>query len=149
MLVALLESYSRAGVSLGHRRSRYSNASLHAVPPVPTSLGPSLQGTYGPFTPNMPVDVPLWLALALQRRRKCRILPPEWMNADVLQCAPDPGMGGWVASQRISMAPTLAFRMSSAKICVSDDYLFRAHTHAIGWNASIMVMPSCWLSFRA
>ncbi len=49
------------------------------------TFSPLLQGTYGPFTPNMPVSVPLWLALALQRRKKCRILPPDWMNPDTLQ----------------------------------------------------------------
>eukprot|EP00195_Chlamydomonas_chlamydogama_P011762 CAMPEP_0202914660 /NCGR_PEP_ID=MMETSP1392-20130828/63646_1 /ASSEMBLY_ACC=CAM_ASM_000868 /TAXON_ID=225041 /ORGANISM="Chlamydomonas chlamydogama, Strain SAG 11-48b" /LENGTH=211 /DNA_ID=CAMNT_0049606395 /DNA_START=89 /DNA_END=721 /DNA_ORIENTATION=- len=42
-------------------------------------------GTYGPFTPNMPTDVPLWLALMLHKRKKCRIQPPAWMKRDDLE----------------------------------------------------------------
>lgn len=44
-----------------------------------------LQGHYGPFQPNIPIDVPLWLGLALHKRRKCRIQPPEWLHPDKLQ----------------------------------------------------------------
>lgn len=43
-----------------------------------------MQGTYGPFQPNMPVQVPLWLGMMLHRRSKCRIQPPDWMNKDNL-----------------------------------------------------------------
>jgi hypothetical protein len=43
------------------------------------------QGTYGPFQPNMPSDVPLWLAIMLHKRKKCRIQPPRWMNPQHLQ----------------------------------------------------------------
>lgn len=34
----------------------------------------------GPFNPGLPVDVPLWLAINMKQRQKCRIQPPEWMN---------------------------------------------------------------------
>jgi len=44
-----------------------------------------LTGDYGPFQPNIAVEVPLWLALALHKRRKCRVIPPEWMHPDKLQ----------------------------------------------------------------
>lgn len=37
-------------------------------------------GHYGPFTPNRPVDVPLWLAIALHKRKRCRIQPPAWLT---------------------------------------------------------------------
>lgn len=39
------------------------------------------QGDLGPFNPGLPVDVPVWLALNLKQRQKCRIVPPEWMDA--------------------------------------------------------------------
>ncbi|GBF97942.1 DNA replication complex GINS [Raphidocelis subcapitata] len=42
-------------------------------------------GDYGPFRPNMPVEVPIWLALQLHKRGKCRILPPAWLDAARLQ----------------------------------------------------------------
>lgn len=38
------------------------------------------QGDVGPFNPGLPVDVPVWLALNLKQRQKCRIVPPDWMD---------------------------------------------------------------------
>lgn len=39
-----------------------------------------MQGDLGPFNPGLPVRVPLWLAVNLKQRQKCRLLPPEWMD---------------------------------------------------------------------
>lgn len=39
-----------------------------------------LSGIYGPFTPPGRAQVPLWLALSLKRKRKCRIVAPEWLQ---------------------------------------------------------------------
>ncbi|KAL7423832.1 DNA replication protein psf2 [Cryptotrichosporon argae] len=44
-----------------------------------------LSGIYGPFTPPSAASVPLWLALSLKRRRKCRVVPPAWLAAEPLQ----------------------------------------------------------------
>lgn len=44
-----------------------------------------LQGEWGPFRPNFPVEVPLWLALALQKKKCCRIQIPAWMNVEHLE----------------------------------------------------------------
>ncbi|PNH10467.1 DNA replication complex GINS protein PSF2 [Tetrabaena socialis] len=52
---------------------------------LPSSKLSCVEGTYGPFRPNIPVDVPLYLALALHRRGKCRIQPPPWMASDKLK----------------------------------------------------------------
>ena len=43
------------------------------------------QAEYGPFRPNRPLEVPLWMAVALHVRKKCRIQPPDWMDVDSLQ----------------------------------------------------------------
>lgn len=43
-----------------------------------TSVSP--QGDLGPFNPGLSVDVPVWLALNLKQRQKCRIMPPAWMD---------------------------------------------------------------------
>lgn len=45
----------------------------------------ALQGEWGPFRPNFPVEVPLWLALALQKKKCCRIQIPLWMRLDHLE----------------------------------------------------------------
>lgn len=44
-----------------------------------------IAGNYGPFQPNMPVNVPLWLSIMLAKRHKCRIQAPDWMHPDNLQ----------------------------------------------------------------
>ncbi|XP_006005522.1 DNA replication complex GINS protein PSF2 [Latimeria chalumnae] len=42
-------------------------------------------GDLGPFNPGLPVEVPLWLAINLKQRQKCRIIPPEWMDTEKLE----------------------------------------------------------------
>jgi len=42
-------------------------------------------GEFGPFIPSMPTSVPLWLAIDLKNRRKCRLVPPEWMTLETLE----------------------------------------------------------------
>ncbi|XP_057291680.1 DNA replication complex GINS protein PSF2-like isoform X2 [Hydractinia symbiolongicarpus] len=44
-----------------------------------------LTGDFGPFSPGLPVDVPVWLAVNLKQRRKCKIHPPSWLDVDALQ----------------------------------------------------------------
>lgn len=39
-----------------------------------------LSGTYGPFQPPAHATVPLWLAFSLRKKRKCVIVPPEWLS---------------------------------------------------------------------
>ncbi|WFD15984.1 DNA replication protein psf2 [Malassezia arunalokei] len=39
-----------------------------------------LSGTYGPFQPPTRAQVPLWLAILLRKKRKCVIVPPEWLS---------------------------------------------------------------------
>ena len=52
---------------------KFSHAMLHFI-----------SGNYGPFQPQTPVEVPLWLAISLKKRRKCAIRPPSWMDVDYL-----------------------------------------------------------------
>ncbi|KAM4721404.1 DNA replication complex GINS protein PSF2 [Rhinophrynus dorsalis] len=46
-------------------------------------------GDLGPFNPGLPVEVPLWLAINLKQRQKCRIVPPEWMDVEKLEAIRD------------------------------------------------------------
>lgn len=44
-----------------------------------------ISGEIGPFRAGLPVNVPIWMALNLKQRQKCRIIPPDWMNVEKLQ----------------------------------------------------------------
>ncbi|TYJ55890.1 DNA replication complex GINS protein PSF2 [Cryptococcus floricola] len=39
-----------------------------------------VSGIYGPFHPPSAARVPIWLGLSLKKKRKCRIVPPEWLS---------------------------------------------------------------------
>eukprot|EP00741_Cyanophora_paradoxa_P004810 tig00000829_g4667.t1 len=40
--------------------------------------------TFRPFKPQVPVKVPLWLAIHLKKRSKCKLIPPPWLTRDAL-----------------------------------------------------------------
>ncbi|XP_002735099.1 DNA replication complex GINS protein PSF2-like [Saccoglossus kowalevskii] len=44
-----------------------------------------ISGDVGPFNPGLPVEVPLWMAVNLKQRQKCRIQPPDWMDVEILE----------------------------------------------------------------
>ncbi|XP_008068652.1 DNA replication complex GINS protein PSF2 [Carlito syrichta] len=46
-------------------------------------------GDLGPFSPGLPVEVPLWLAVNLKQRQRCRLLPPAWMDVEKLEMVRD------------------------------------------------------------
>ncbi|KAF7131641.1 hypothetical protein RHSIM_Rhsim09G0166200 [Rhododendron simsii] len=41
-------------------------------------------GIFGPFYPQITTQVPMWLAVAMKKRGKCTIRPPEWMSVEKL-----------------------------------------------------------------
>jgi hypothetical protein len=43
-----------------------------------------MQQTLGPFRAGLPVDVPLWFAIVLKKRNKCRIQYPLWLDTGIL-----------------------------------------------------------------
>lgn len=44
-----------------------------------------ISGNVGPFRAGLPAVVPLWLAVNLKQRNKCRILSPDWMDVEKLE----------------------------------------------------------------
>lgn len=44
-----------------------------------------LGGEVGPFRAGIPVSVPLWAALSLRSRKKCRVRQPDFLEADRLE----------------------------------------------------------------
>ncbi|KAJ1309203.1 hypothetical protein OPQ81_004872 [Rhizoctonia solani] len=44
-----------------------------------------MSGVYGPFRPPARAKIPLWFAANLRLKRKCYIVPPDWLNVEWLQ----------------------------------------------------------------
>jgi len=44
-----------------------------------------VSGVYGPFRPPAKSRIPLWMALNLKQKKKCRIIPPPWLSVEYLQ----------------------------------------------------------------
>ncbi|PSN39966.1 DNA replication complex GINS protein PSF2 [Blattella germanica] len=42
-------------------------------------------GDVGPFRAGLPVNIPIWMALNLRQRQKCRIIAPDWMDPEKLE----------------------------------------------------------------
>lgn len=43
-----------------------------------------ISGSVGPFRAGLPVKVPIWLAVCLKQKQKCRIVSQEWMDIEGL-----------------------------------------------------------------
>ncbi|WFD38629.1 DNA replication protein psf2 [Malassezia japonica] len=61
-----------------------SETLIRILPLVSVDRVRLLSGTYGPFRPPAHAEVPLWLALSLRKKRKCVIIPPDWLSVDAL-----------------------------------------------------------------
>lgn len=57
-----------------------SETPIQILPLVTVDKFRLLSGTYGPFRPPSHAEVPLWLALSLRKKRKCVIIPPDWLT---------------------------------------------------------------------
>ena len=42
-------------------------------------------GNYGPFEPQEPCEVPLWLACLLRKRKMCTVEAPAWLRTEALE----------------------------------------------------------------
>lgn len=47
--------------------------------------GRKFSGDVGPFKPGLPVSVPLWLAVNLRQRQRCRLVRPGWLEVERLE----------------------------------------------------------------
>ena len=57
----------------------------YIVPTVPLAPLALLCGSVGPLVPQVPAQVPLWLALHLVKRNQCRLRAPEWLSKSSLE----------------------------------------------------------------
>lgn len=44
-----------------------------------------VSGEIGPFRAGMPLKVPIWLAVNLKSRQKCRLIAPDWLDLEKLE----------------------------------------------------------------
>ncbi|KAG8880219.1 DNA replication protein psf2 [Tulasnella sp. 331] len=44
-----------------------------------------LTGVFGPFRPPAKAKIPMWMAMDLKSRRKCHIVPPDWLTPGVFE----------------------------------------------------------------
>lgn len=61
------------------------DALAFVVPTMPMEALALLSGTVGPLVPQVPAQVPLWLALYLVKRNRCRLRAPEWLEKGHLE----------------------------------------------------------------
>lgn len=52
---------------------------IEISPSVKSGVVSLVAGDFGPFEPTIALRVPLWLALAMKKLRRCRIIPPRWI----------------------------------------------------------------------
>ncbi|KAG0138990.1 hypothetical protein CROQUDRAFT_667073 [Cronartium quercuum f. sp. fusiforme G11] len=59
---------------------------IHFIPNFTMSRFRSLDGTFiGPFTPLKPIELPLWCAIQCKKKRKGKIVCPEWIKVESLE----------------------------------------------------------------
>lgn len=56
------------------------NSNVEIVPLFSMEKIRLLQGVFGPFRPPNKTLVPLWFAVNLKLKKKCHIVPPEWLS---------------------------------------------------------------------
>ncbi|KAL4076181.1 Psf2-domain-containing protein [Scleroderma citrinum] len=44
-----------------------------------------ISGAYGPLRPPAKCRIPLWVAINLKLKKKCHIVPPDWLSVEFLQ----------------------------------------------------------------
>ncbi|EIW82310.1 Psf2-domain-containing protein [Coniophora puteana RWD-64-598 SS2] len=58
---------------------------VEIVPLISMEKTAFISGAYGPLRPPSKSKVPLWMAINLKLKKKCHIVPPEWLTVDFLQ----------------------------------------------------------------
>ena len=83
-----------------------------------------LEGDVGPFNAGLPLEVPLWIAINLRQRQKCRILQPEWMEIERLEEAKEKekeeAMFTELPNPRIFVAANLILDVATPDISKAD-----------------------------
>ncbi|KAJ2955530.1 hypothetical protein NQZ79_g8481 [Umbelopsis isabellina] len=79
-IISIIPNFTMEKMDFIQSKRSYETRNLTRLP-----FPPLFQASYGPFIPPLQSQVPLWLALALKKNRKCTIVPPDWLNKEHLQ----------------------------------------------------------------
>ncbi|PCH40874.1 Psf2-domain-containing protein [Wolfiporia cocos MD-104 SS10] len=58
---------------------------VEIVPLVAMERTAFISGAYGPLRPPTKCKMPIWMATNLKLKKKCHIVPPDWLNVEYLQ----------------------------------------------------------------
>ncbi|ETW84142.1 hypothetical protein HETIRDRAFT_311951 [Heterobasidion irregulare TC 32-1] len=58
---------------------------VEIVPLIAMERTAFISGAYGPLRPPSKCKIPIWMATNLKLKKKCHIVPPEWLDVDFLQ----------------------------------------------------------------
>ncbi|EKM59314.1 uncharacterized protein PHACADRAFT_86085 [Phanerochaete carnosa HHB-10118-sp] len=58
---------------------------VEIIPSVAMERTAFISGAYGPLRPPAKCKVPIWMATNLKLKKKCHIVPPDWLNLETLQ----------------------------------------------------------------
>ncbi|KAH7916292.1 hypothetical protein BJ138DRAFT_1140013 [Hygrophoropsis aurantiaca] len=58
---------------------------VEIVPLISMEKTAFISGAYGPLRPPNKSRIPLWMATNLKQKKKCQIVPPDWLSVDFLQ----------------------------------------------------------------
>ncbi|KAG9317379.1 Psf2-domain-containing protein [Chiua virens] len=58
---------------------------VEIVPLIAMEKTAFISGAYGPLRPPNKCRIPLWMAMNLKMKKKCHIVPPDWLTVEFLQ----------------------------------------------------------------
>ncbi|KAI0068561.1 DNA replication complex GINS protein PSF2 [Artomyces pyxidatus] len=58
---------------------------VEIVPLIAMERTAFISGAYGPLRPPTKAKIPIWMAMNLKFKKKCHIVPPDWLNVEFLQ----------------------------------------------------------------
>ncbi|OCH94326.1 Psf2-domain-containing protein [Obba rivulosa] len=75
----------RASVTPAELELIASEQLVEIVPLVAMERTAFISGAYGPLRPPTKCKVPIWMATNLKLKKKCRVVPPDWLNVEFLE----------------------------------------------------------------
>ncbi|EIM85710.1 DNA replication complex GINS protein PSF2 [Stereum hirsutum FP-91666 SS1] len=58
---------------------------IEIVPLIAMERTAFISGAYGPLRPPTKAKIPIWMAVNLKLKKKCHIVPPDWLSVEFLQ----------------------------------------------------------------